>query len=82
LFVRLEAVGLVNGHHYSLPITQVTLADIMGMSNVHVNRTLQALRQEGAVEWKVQSITIPDFERLQKLAQFDPAYLNLVKIPR
>ena len=44
IYVRLRAVGLVNGQAYQLPITQAELGDATGMSTVHVNRTLQELR--------------------------------------
>ncbi len=44
---RLEVVGLVNGSSFPLPLTQEMLADLLGLSVVHVNRTLQELRRQG-----------------------------------
>src|SRR5688572_2740544 len=44
LLVRLRAVHLVEDHAFQLPVTQVDLADALGLSPVHVNRVLQELR--------------------------------------
>jgi CRP-like cAMP-binding protein len=82
LFARMESVGLANGDSFALPVTQVDLSDIMGLSAVHVNRTLQALRGEGLLAWEGPTVTILDSERLRSLAQFDPTYLNLLRMPR
>ena len=52
LLVRLQAVGLASENSYELPITQIDLADTTGLSNVHVNRSLQALRRQKLLELK------------------------------
>ena len=49
LYVRLRSVGLSNGHAYDLPLTQAEWGDALGISTVHVNRTLQDLRGEGLI---------------------------------
>ena len=49
IYVRLRAVGLVDGQAYQLPITQAELGDATGLSTVHVNRTLQELRGNGLI---------------------------------
>ena len=49
LYVRLKAVGLTNGDGYAFPLTQAELGDALGLSTVHVNRTLQDLRGEGLI---------------------------------
>ena len=46
IYLRLEAVGLASNYTYSFPLTQNELADAMGISHVHVNRSIQALRRE------------------------------------
>ena len=43
-YCRLRVVGLVRDLTFDIPVTQAHLADIMGLSPVHVNRTLQGLR--------------------------------------
>ena len=81
-FLRLEVVGLTDGRSYALPITQDDMADICGLTSVHVNRTLQDLRATGAVEWQRRTVTIKDWPALQAIAEFDPAYLFLDRQPR
>jgi CRP-like cAMP-binding protein len=82
LWVRLDVAGLTEGYSYDLPITQTQLADVLGLSLVHVNRVTQELRQQGLIEWRNRKLTILDWPQLVKLAQFNPVYLNLVDEPR
>lgn len=77
LFVRLRGIGLTDGDSCPLPLTQVELADAMGLSNVHINRTLQELRRAGLVVFKGKRLTIPDLAALQKVSLFNPNYLHL-----
>ena len=82
LFMRLQAVGKVDGLSFSLPLTQPQMGDMLGISAVHMNRTLQELRREGLISWQGQAVTIKDWQHLKSLAEFDPAYLSLEKAPR
>ena len=77
LFIRLRAVGLTNGDHCELPMTQEQLGDATGLSAVHVNRTLQALREQRLIILKGKTLTIPDLEALQRAALFNANYLHL-----
>lgn len=77
LYYRLKTVGLSKGRTYPLPVTHEELADALGMTSVHISRTLQRLREEGLVEFKDRIVFILDLERLQKLAQFNANYLHL-----
>lgn len=79
--VRLEAVGLADEGRFDFPLNQTDLADVLGLSAVHVNRTLMALRTGGLVEWRDGRVTVNDWERLVRLAEFDPLYLRLWKEP-
>jgi CRP-like cAMP-binding protein len=47
---RLEVAGLGDRQRFPLPLTQEMLADTLGLSIVHVNRTLQQLRRAGLIE--------------------------------
>jgi len=47
---RLTLAGLADRHNFPMPLTQEMLADTLGLSIVHVNRTLQQLRREGMLE--------------------------------
>lgn len=78
LSVRLGVVGLVNDDgSFDLPLNQVALADTTGLTTVHVNRTLQRLRNDGLIILRKRRLTIPDPTRLAELAGFDGEYLNI-----
>ncbi len=79
LLVRLEISGLVDGDSYDFPLTQVQLADCLGLTSVHVNRTLQQLRKDGLIELKDKCLRILDLAELKRVAEFDPSYLYLKK---
>ena len=82
MYVRLNMVGLTNGFSYELPLTQETLAETLGLTAVHVNRTLQQLRGEGHLKFDKGRVTITDWEALKATAEFDPAYLYLERDSR
>ena len=55
----------------ALPITQAQIADMLGLSLVHTNRTIRQLEREGLVEWKSRQVCVPDMKRAADFAQFD-----------
>ena len=61
---------------FELPLTQEQLADVLGLTSVHVNRTMQQLRAEGLIVSQGRTIRIPDIARLRGIGEFDPAYLH------
>ena len=77
MFTRSKAAGLVEGDTCDLPVTQEMLSDAVGLTPVHVNRTMMLLRDAGAVEWRGGKLRIIDWEKLSKTADFDPYYLHL-----
>ena len=82
LNVRLGVVGLSQDNSFHLPLTQNHLADMLGLSLVHVNRVVQKLRADDLVSWQDQTLTILDWPRLQEMAEFDPMYLHLEHLRR
>jgi CRP-like cAMP-binding protein len=82
LHLRLEVVGLLRGNSFEFAATQTDIADMVGLSLVHVNRTIQDLRSQQLVTWRNGMITVNDIDRLRAFADFDPVYLNLIKEPR
>ena len=82
LYLRFEVVGLAESGRFQLALTQSDVADVLGLSVVHTNRTIRALRATGFVSWKNFDIEIKDFDCLADLAGFDPTYLSLVSEPR
>jgi CRP-like cAMP-binding protein len=73
---RLKAVGLVDEASFQLPVTQGDIADAVGLSAVHVNRTLKKLRTQQLISVVGQSVTIINGEGLGAAAGFDPTYLH------
>ncbi|WP_298089574.1 Crp/Fnr family transcriptional regulator [uncultured Sphingomonas sp.] len=61
---------------YELPVTQEQLADALGLTSVHVNRTLQQLRADGLVAIEARRVTLPDLAALRRVGDFDGAYLH------
>jgi CRP-like cAMP-binding protein len=82
LQLRLKVMGLADEKSFDLPLTQTELADVLGLSLVHVNRVVQELRREGLIAWSGRRVTLLDRERLWDLAEFDPGYLHLEMEPR
>jgi CRP-like cAMP-binding protein len=77
VWTRLEAIGRTRGGAYEFPLTQTHLADAMGLSLVHVNRTLQSLRRDGLITFRAHEVVVLDWQRLREAAEFDPGYLQL-----
>lgn len=76
LDARMKAVALTRDGSFELPLTQMELGDTMGLSTVHVNRSLKELREAGLVTLRSQQIVIPDVERLKTYSGFEPSYLH------
>jgi CRP-like cAMP-binding protein len=77
LGVRLEALGLTEQYGYELPMTQEQLADALGLTPVHVNRTLKQLDAEGLIIRTRRSISFPDWEKMSRVGDFNTRYLHL-----
>ena len=70
LHARLAEIGEAYGDSFRLPLKQEVLADALGLSLVHVNRTLQQLRRDGLVEVHGGSAVLRDREALAELCEF------------
>lgn len=82
LHARLAVVGLAQDLSYRLPLTQFDLAECLGLTSIHVNRTLRELRLMKLATFRNKTVTIEDMEGLKRLAEFNPDYLYLDKRPR
>lgn len=76
LTTRMDEAGLGEAPDYDMPIPQVDLADALGLSLVHVNRSLQELRARGLIDLRQRRLTIHDRRALAELALFDADYLR------
>lgn len=81
LYLRLATVHRASACRLELPLSQAVLADVLGLSEVHVNRSIGQLRSLGLVSWTGRLVEICDWEALAKQAEFDPTYLRLRKSP-
>jgi CRP-like cAMP-binding protein len=77
LFYRMRSINGVTGNSYALPITQAALGDTVGLSNVHVNRTIQELRAQGLISFRGGVITVNDLPALERVGFFSADYLHL-----
>ena len=79
MYLKQKSVGLANDYRCALPVSQIDLADALGISNVHINRVLQALRGEGMIVLNDNTLVIQDWDKLARIAEFDETYLHLRK---
>ena len=81
LLIRLDIVGMTTGRlSYDFPLTQIELGECLGLTGVHVNRTLQDLRRQGLIQLESRRVEILDLDGLKAVAEFDDTYLYLEKM--
>ncbi|HEX6660503.1 MAG TPA: Crp/Fnr family transcriptional regulator [Sphingomicrobium sp.] len=73
--MRMEAAGRGDRLRFTLNMTQPQLGDALGLTSVHVNRTLKALRTLQLVTISGRDFTVLDWPRLAALGEFDCSYL-------
>ncbi|TYM00156.1 Crp/Fnr family transcriptional regulator [Bradyrhizobium rifense] len=77
---RLQLSGNGVGDEFEFPLTQRELGDLLGLSSVHVNRTLQILRSQGLIELNHQRLKLRNRAGLYEVAEFDPRYLDGLRL--
>lgn len=75
LYARLQMVGLAKDGKFNLPLTQPDLAEACGLTGVHVNRTLRALREQELLVFKNGEVEILNHRGLCTAAEFESDYL-------
>ena len=75
--LRMEAAGIAEHHRYELPLTQEQLGDAVGLTPVHVNRTLRALAADGLIRRDRRHISLENWEEIRQAADFSALYLHL-----
>lgn len=76
LGIRMEKAGLGTRRSFELPVVQSQLADALGMTPVHMNRIMRALRADGLIVVRGRQIEIPDWDATTTAAGFDDGYLE------
>ena len=74
---RLRHADEIDGARVPLPLLQSDLAEITGLSTVHVSRVIRELRESGLCTVSEGEVEIHDPDRLHKLVSYDPSYLYL-----
>jgi CRP-like cAMP-binding protein len=73
---RLDAQGLDGVRGYELPMSQEQIGDALGLTAVHVNRTMKLLESEGLIVRTRRWISIPSWTALREVADFSSRYLH------
>jgi CRP-like cAMP-binding protein len=76
LHYRCGQVGLVHADGFAFPLTQEMLGDLLGLSVVHVNRTLQLMRHRDMISLKHGRLTLLNIPALTEAAEFRPPKLD------
>jgi CRP-like cAMP-binding protein len=76
LYIRMRNIGLATDDQCEMPLTQIVLADAVGLTPVHVNRVLRQLRLDKVMDLRSGSLTILDPAKLARIAGFDDNYLH------
>jgi hypothetical protein len=77
VWLRMKAAGYPVEDGFELPLTQEQLADVVGLTTVHVNRTLKSLQDDGIFYRDKRYISFSDWDCLAKIGDFSSLYLHL-----
>ena len=72
----LRSFSISSTEDVAFPISQIVLADALGMTPVHVNRILKELRVRGAMSLERGNLLVTDPLKLVQIAGFDENYLH------
>ena len=78
---RLTAIGQVKDNTFELPLTQQELANSLGLSLVHMNKSLRRLREGNLIATRGREFRLPDAERLKETVGFKSDYLHINEPP-
>lgn len=80
--LRLKEAGLGDGQTCQLPMTQEQIGDAVGLTSVHVNRTLKALESEGVIRRNRREIAFENWDKVRRVGDFSAMYLHLDQTPQ
>ena len=79
LYNRGAELGLLKGNKMRLPYRQQDMADALGLSLVHTNKTLRRLREQNVANWNGGHLEIRNYDKLCEIANLDPNAKPLVR---
>jgi CRP/FNR family transcriptional regulator, anaerobic regulatory protein len=71
LYRRGSELELISNESLALPLTQQHVADTLGLSLVHTNKTLRKLHNLKLIVWRDRSLRIPDMKQLLQIARYE-----------
>jgi CRP-like cAMP-binding protein len=72
LFYRLRRRAQVQGNRMPFYLTQEDIADVVGITSVHVSRVMRQLREAGLIHCQGHTLTLHDEAELVRLAGVNP----------
>ncbi len=72
LYYRLKRIDATLTHDFTLPLSQRDMSRLLGMTTVHISRTLTELEREGLLRKTRKHVQILDLEGLTKIMSSDP----------
>lgn len=76
LYIRMDNVELAQDNSIDFPLVQQDLADVLGLTPIHINRCLKTLRQQGLMRIEDRRLKIPDLAALKRAGEFKSNYLH------
>ena len=73
---RLHTAEMIATDRFAMPLTQETLADSLGLSMVHINRTLMQMRRDGLLQIAFGMVKIIDMKLMRAVADWVPTKLD------
>lgn len=71
-----NGIGIDASEKIDFPIRQEHLGDLLGLSSVHINRSMNELKRHGYITYDRNSLQLLDLDRLFNLANFNPLFLE------
>lgn len=81
LALRQRASGVWDWRRFDAFLTVEDVANSIGVTPVHVSRTMKSMRQEGLITGHGRSLQILDWPGLQEAGDFNGDYLHLPDFP-
>ncbi|MEM6941925.1 MAG: Crp/Fnr family transcriptional regulator [Pseudomonadota bacterium] len=79
LVSRLEIAGVEDVTQLLIPLSQVDFADVLGISIVHMNKTLRSLERDQILTFRNATLRVQDRARLEAEAGFDDGYIQFTR---
>lgn len=76
LYDRLALAGLATDGSFAMPATQEVLADLLGLTSVHINRVIQQMRKLGEIDWSRGHLKLHDLAAQRDQLGWHPVHVS------